>query len=184
MHIEIQHLAVAAPVATKIQKYTPVRSCGRFKGSGEVGFGLRGIGIRQFANSVPRRVIAFNSDSPHLPASILEAAFEILATSDIVVGPTHDGGYYLVGAKANHPALFEDDGMGTGSAQEALLARARALQLSVGFTEACYDVDVAADLTRLAAELQLAPGRAPRTAAWLREWEQLTAHLPCGGGEL
>ena len=39
-----------------------------------------------------RRVIAFNSDSPHLPRSVLEDAFETLATHDLVVGPTHDGG--------------------------------------------------------------------------------------------
>src|SRR2546421_8259348 len=47
-----------------------------------------------------RHVIAFNSDSPHLARSVLESAFEILATHDVVVGPTHDGGYYLVGANA------------------------------------------------------------------------------------
>src|SRR3979490_3625965 len=63
-----------------------------------------------------RRVIAFNSDSPHLPRSVLEDAFETLTGYDIVVGPTHDGGYYLVGAKAFHPTLFARDGMGTSSA--------------------------------------------------------------------
>ena len=52
-----------------------------------------------FAGASRRRVIAFNSDSPHLPASVLEKAFEALATCDMVVGPTYDGGYYLVGAK-------------------------------------------------------------------------------------
>lgn len=117
-----------------------------------------------------QRVVAFNSDSPHLPASILENAFDALETHDVVVGPTHDGGYYLVGAKASHPGLFESDGMGTKSALEALLARARELQLSVGFTDSFYDIDVKDDLTRLAAELRLAPARAPRTAAWLKQW--------------
>jgi rSAM/selenodomain-associated transferase 1 len=118
-----------------------------------------------------RRIIAFNSDSPHLPRSVLEDAFETLAAHDLVVGPTHDGGYYLVGAKASHPALFAHDGMGTSSALERLLARARALELSVGFADPFYDIDVADDLTRLAEELRLAPARAPRTAAWLKEWE-------------
>src|SRR5215472_10289426 len=46
-----------------------------------------------------RCVVAFNSDSPHLSPSVLESAFQTLATRDVVVGPTHDGGYYLVGAK-------------------------------------------------------------------------------------
>jgi len=136
----------------------------------------------------PRRIIAFNSDSPHLPRSVLEDAFETLAAHDVVVGPTHDGGYYLVGAKASHPTLFASDGMGTSSALERLLSRARALELSVGFADPFYDIDVTEDLTRLAAELRQAPARAPRTAAWLKEWEFVTAQsrtaYRTGTGEL
>jgi uncharacterized protein len=126
------------------------------------------------------RVVAFNSDSPHLPASILWNAFEALTGHDVVVGPTNDGGYYLVGAKAAHPALFDGDGMGTKSALEALLSRARELQLSVGFTDPFYDIDVEGDLARLAAELRLTPARAPRTAVWLKEWGQAVAQLRTG----
>jgi len=118
-----------------------------------------------------RRIIAFNSDSPHMPRSVLEDAFETLTAHDVVVGPTHDGGYYLVGAKASHPTLFAGDGMGTSSALERLLSRAQALELSVGFADRFYDIDIADDLSRLAEELRLDPARAPRTAAWLKEWE-------------
>jgi len=128
-----------------------------------------------FTRNHRQRVIAFNSDSPHLPRSVLEDAFETLAANDVVVGPTHDGGYYLVGAKASHPTLFAHDGMGTSSALERLLSRARALELSVGFADAFYDIDVADDLTRLAEELRLAPAKAPRTAQWLKEWEHASA---------
>lgn len=131
-----------------------------------------------------RRVIAFNSDSPHLPRSVLEDAFETLAAHDLVVGPTHDGGYYLVGAKASHPTLFVHDGMSTNSALERLISRARALDLSVGFTVPFYDVDIAEDLTRLAAELRLAPARAPRTAMWLKDWEMAAPRLRTGTGDL
>jgi len=130
------------------------------------------------------RIIAFNSDSPHLPASVLTSAFEALATCDVVVGPTHDGGYYLVGAKVSHPGLFQGDGLGTTNAFEALLARARALGLSVCLTEPFYDIDVAPDLTQLAAELRLAPDRAPRTAVWLKEWAQTVALLRTSTTEL
>jgi rSAM/selenodomain-associated transferase 1 len=137
-----------------------------------------------FAGDRERRIIAFNSDSPHLPRSVLEDAFETLAAHDLVVGPTHDGGYYLVGAKTSRPALFASDGMGTSSALERLLSRARALELSVGFVDPFYDIDVADDLTRLAAELRLAPERALRTAVWLKEWERAAAQLPAGAGEL
>ncbi|MGC2109502.1 MAG: TIGR04282 family arsenosugar biosynthesis glycosyltransferase [Candidatus Korobacteraceae bacterium] len=153
----------------------------------QTGDGLAAALTSVFAHFAARgrqRVVAFNSDSPHLPASVLESAFVALITSDVVVGPTHDGGYYLVGAKATHPALFDGDGMGTKSALDALLARARTMQLSVGFTDSFYDIDVATDLMRLAAELRLAPARAPRTAAWLEQWDRLVAQLPRGAADL
>jgi uncharacterized protein len=145
--------------------------------------GLTSVFAR-FAEDHQRHTIAFNSDSPHLPRSVLEDAFETLAVQDVVVGPTHDGGYYLVGAKASHPTLFAGDGMGTSSALERLLSRTRDLELSVGFVDPFYDIDVADDLTRLAAELRLAPARAPRTAAWLKEWELAAAKLRSGTGGL
>jgi glycosyltransferase A (GT-A) superfamily protein (DUF2064 family) len=131
-----------------------------------------------------RRVIAFNSDSPHLPPSVLEDAFETLAAHDVVVGPTHDGGYYLVGAKASHPTLFANDGMGSSSALERLLTRTRALGLSVGFADRFYDIDIADDLNRLAEELRLDPARAPRTAQWLKEWELAAGQLRTGTEDL
>ena len=146
------------------------------KGEG-LAAGLASV-FAHFSEDHPRRTIAFNSDSPHLARSVLEGAFETLAAHDLVVGPTHDGGYYLVGAKALHPALFASDGMGTISALERLLSRARALELSVGFAAPFYDIDVVDDLTRLAQELRRAPARAPRTAAWLREWEVVAGQSP------
>lgn len=145
------------------------------KGDG-LAAGLTSV-FRHFTAGGRRHVIAFNSDSPHLAPSVLDNAFEILAAQDVVVGPTHDGGYYLVGANAAHPTLFENDGLGTSSALERLLVRTKALQLSTGYTEHFYDIDVADDLRQLAAELQRAPERAPRTAAWFAEWGKTVGWL-------
>lgn len=133
--------------------------------------------FRHFGASSQQHVIAFNSDSPHLARSILYDAFEILAVRDVVVGPTRDGGYYLVGAKVSHPSLFEGDGMGTRSALDRLLARTKALELSAGFTEPFYDIDVANDLIQLGQELRLTPAKAPRTAGWFDEWRESVAEL-------
>jgi rSAM/selenodomain-associated transferase 1 len=138
----------------------------------------------KFASVGHRRVIAFNSDSPHLPASALKRAFEALVTCDLVIGPTDDGGYYIVGAKSPHPALFEGDGMGTKNALDALLERAHTMKLSVGFTDPFYDIDVMADVRRLVAELQPDPARAPRTARWLLEWGKTAPHAGLGGTDL
>jgi rSAM/selenodomain-associated transferase 1 len=152
------------------------------KGEG-LAAGLTSV-FAHFATPGREGVVAFNSDSPHLPVSVLWRAFETLTGRDLVVGPTDDGGYYLVGAKVAHPALFDGDGMSTKSALEALLTRARELQLSVGFTDPFYDIDVEGDLTRLATELRLAPARAPRTAVWLKQWGKTVAKLRTGTGDL
>ncbi len=143
------------------------------KGNG-LAAGLTSV-FAHFADRKHKHTIAFNSDSPHLPRAVLEDAFEKLAAYDVVVGPTLDGGYYLVGAKASHPSLFAGDGMGTNSALERLLHRVRLLELSVGFVESFYDIDMADDLTRLAQELRTAPAKAPRTARWLQRWKDTAA---------
>jgi uncharacterized protein len=136
---------------------------------GQSGEGLAAALTSVFAHfgaAAHRRVIAFNSDSPHLPVSVLEKAFDTLASCDLVVGPTDDGGYYLVGASTTHSLLFADDGMGTGTALQTLLARAHKLGLALRLTDTFYDVDELTDLERLAAELHQFPAKAPRTAEW------------------
>jgi len=141
---------------------------------GQRGNGLAAALASAFEHFVPdfRRVVAVDSDSPHLPLAILQSAFELLRTNEVVVGPTEDGGYYLVGASAMHLRLFDSAPLGTGNARDALLGNARALGLSVALTEPWYDVDVPADLRRLAAELRTEPARAPRTAALLASWRR------------
>jgi rSAM/selenodomain-associated transferase 1 len=169
-----------------------VSELARLAGHGAQVVGQKGEGLAAgltsvfayFATDRQRRIIAFNSDSPHLPCSALEQAFETLAAHDVVVGPTYDGGYYLVGAKASHPTLFNGDGMGTSSALERLLSRARVLELCVGFADPFYDIDVVDDLIRLAAELQRAPTRAPQTAVWLEQWGDAVTQFRTGTGDL
>jgi len=126
--------------------------------------------FRLFLGNGCRRVIAFNGDTPHLPPETLAGAFALLDRHDLVVGPTEDGGYYLVGATRAHAGLFDADGLGTGGALRSLLARADERGLGVALTKAWYDVDEGSDLARLGAELRRTPARAPRTAAWLATW--------------
>jgi len=74
--------------------------------------------------------------------------------------------------------------MGTRSALDRLLTRTKVLELSTGFTEPFYDIDVAHDLILLARELRLAPARAPRTAVWLQQWGQALAQSRTCTGDL
>jgi rSAM/selenodomain-associated transferase 1 len=142
---------------------------------GQDGVGLAAAltsALGRFVEAGFSRVIAIDADSPHLPAAVLDTAFASLDGRDLVVGPTEDGGYYLVGGSAAHPGLFDAAPLGTSSAYEALCGNARASGLSMAVARVWYDVDVAADLRRLAADLREDPARAPRTAALLASWER------------
>src|SRR5262249_3235433 len=134
---------------------------------GQRGKGLAAGLVSVFERFVPdfRRVVAVDSDSPHLPRAIRQSAFDLLDTTELAVGPTADGGYHWAGASARPPHLFGPAPLGPSNERDALLANARTLGLSVALPEVCYDVDVPADLRRLAAELRRDPTRAPRTAA-------------------
>jgi rSAM/selenodomain-associated transferase 1 len=123
--------------------------------------------FRIFIGRGHRRVVALDGDSPQIPGQTLEQAYRLLDSSDVVVGPTTDGGYYLVGTTAPQSALFDHDRIGSGNALDSLLVAARTLKLKVALTETAYDVDEPGDLARLSQELDLFPSRAPRTARWL-----------------
>jgi rSAM/selenodomain-associated transferase 1 len=181
-HVDVALMCPESDVS-ELAQFADKRACVVGQRGEGLAAGLTSV-FAHFTKDRPRRVIAFNSDSPHLPRFILENAFEKLAAHDVVVGPTHDGGYYLVGAKTCYPTLFAGDGMSTSSALERLLSRAQALELSVGLTDSFYDVDVAEDLVRLAEELNLSPQRAPRTAAWLKKWGHSVAQLRSATGGL
>src|SRR5205823_8001765 len=94
---------------------------------GQCGNGLAAALVSAFEHFVPefRRVVAVDSDSPHLPLAILQSAFELLETNELVVGPTEDGGSYLVGASAMHPRRSDSARLVTGQARAGRLGNAR-----------------------------------------------------------
>jgi rSAM/selenodomain-associated transferase 1 len=113
--------------------------------------------------------IAIDSDSPTLPMAYVTEAARTLAAgrADVVVGPSDDGGYYLVGVRAPQPAIFDGVPWSSPDTRRATLERARTLGLSVHLLPPWFDVDTAEDLARLRADLagRTAP---PRTAAFVR----------------
>lgn len=93
-------------------------------------------------------VVLMAADSPHLETEIVVEAFRRLRTGDdIVVGPTYDGGYYLIGMSHPHDVL--DGPMSTGLELDGLRERASRAGLSVGLLEATFDVDLEKDLRHL-----------------------------------
>lgn len=114
--------------------------------------------------------IVLNADSPTLPTVLLNEAAEVLARPGdrAVLGPSSDGGYYLLGLKAAHRRMFEEITWSTAQVSEQTCARAREIGLDIHFLPEWYDVDDVETLRRLYAELgESAPSRhrASRTAA-------------------
>jgi hypothetical protein len=87
---------------------------------------------------------------------------------DLVLGPAEDGGYYLIGVRADLPALFSEIPWSTPSVLETTLARARAAGLRSACLPAWFDVDTPEDLARLRTALREAPQTAPVTSRFLR----------------
>lgn len=116
-----------------------------------------------------RCVVAMNSDSPNLPKPYLVEAFETLrdAAVDVVLGPCDDGGYYLIGWKRPYPPLVRNVQMSTTTVLHDTLAIAERLDLNVVLLPAWYDVDSAAELTRLRDDLRRDPASAIQAAAFL-----------------
>ena len=94
------------------------------------------------------KIILIASDSPHLTVEVVKRAFGELDYHDLVFGPTHDGGYYLVGMRGYHDVLRGVE-MGTGTVMDEIYVRAERAGLSVGNVEVTFDVDEAEDLEPL-----------------------------------
>ena len=94
-------------------------------------------------------VICIGGDCPKLNRGHLEQAAAALQNNyDIVLGPSEDGGYYLVGLNGPHIELFQDIPWSTRNTLEASLKKSSALNLRVKLLETLYDVDEIADLKR------------------------------------
>ncbi len=99
------------------------------------------------------RVIAIGSDSPTLQPDHVRKALENLETVDVCLGPSRDGGYYLIGMHHPHEKLFEKIPWGEDKVFEITLEKAREARLSTSILPEWYDVDTADDLTYLRTQL-------------------------------
>lgn len=111
------------------------------------------------------RAVVIGSDSPTLPTSYIAAADRRLADHDLVLGPSADGGFYLIGATRPVDDVLRDIEWSTPRALEQTVARAA--RLRVALLTPWYDVDTPDDLRLLRAHLAVDPTAAPTTAAAL-----------------
>ncbi|MGH8055627.1 MAG: TIGR04282 family arsenosugar biosynthesis glycosyltransferase [Candidatus Entotheonellia bacterium] len=137
----------------------------------ELGARLLSTFHQLFTQGYPQ-VMAIDSDTPTLPKAYLEQAIDLIAQPhiDVVIGPTEDGGYYLIALRRAYPELFEAMPWSTSDVLPETLRRSEAKGLRVACLKPWYDIDHADDLRRLRADLQRdGTDGARHTTQFLRE---------------
>ncbi len=89
-------------------------------------------------------IIVIGSDLFDISAEIIEIAFGQLQKNEVVIGPAHDGGYYLLGMKELHPAIFQNKEWGTSTVFKETMKSLE--NKKVFLTEQLNDIDVIEDM--------------------------------------
>lgn len=142
------------------------------QGTGDLGQRMRRVATTLLTRH--RKVLLIGTDSPTIPLDFVTQAEQRLETSDLVFGPSEDGGYYLLGQRRLYREIF--DGVTWGGADVLADTLAKLDPSVVAIIPSWYDVDRPSDLTRLAADLTDTL-QCPRTSAWLRNWRQSVGRL-------
>jgi rSAM/selenodomain-associated transferase 1 len=91
------------------------------------------------------KVIIIGSDCPYITPALIDNAFSVLDDHDIVIGPTLDGGYYLLGMKKLHQELFYNVNWSSETVFTSTLEKIKNSGLSYGQTELLNDIDTYED---------------------------------------
>ncbi len=115
------------------------------QGEGDLGHRLERAFDESFKAGC-RRVVVIGSDCPEVGPDLLRRAFDVLDEHDVVLGPARDGGYYLLGLRWMHRALFKGVDWGSERVLEQTRQRIRRQGLSCAELPVLSDVDEASDL--------------------------------------
>ncbi len=96
-------------------------------------------------NSGAEKAAIIGSDCPDLNGALLQAAFDALDTHDFALGPTPDGGYYLLGMKKPEPSVFRGIEWSTDTVRDRTLEKIQATGQTCALLPVLTDVDTEAD---------------------------------------
>jgi rSAM/selenodomain-associated transferase 1 len=142
--------------AQRILAYSPADALKYFTGiaathfevtpqaDGDLGHRMAAFFMEQLAREIGP-VVLVGTDSPTLPSALIEQAFRELATSDLVLGPATDGGYYLVGCRKTVPPIFEGITWSSSGVLGETVARLRDTASCLALLPPWYDVDTLDD---------------------------------------
>ncbi len=112
---------------------------------GDLGDKMRAAFSKVFTKGANKTLI-IGSDLPDISKSLMSKAFKDLDKNDIVIGPSKDGGYYLLGMNKFYPELFDGVAWSTEQVLEQTLEKVKSLNLSVTLLKELNDIDTIEDL--------------------------------------
>jgi len=117
-----------------------------------------------------KSVFAIGSDTPNLPLEFFDHARVALKDADAVLGPSLDGGFYLIGLKDCPIGMLEGIQWSHSSTLAATMAKLDQFGMKTALIQPWFDVDSHDDLERLRRQLAADPSSAPATAECLRRF--------------
>lgn len=105
-----------------------------------------------------QRAVLLGTDSPNVPLAHIDQAFEELHSANVVLGPSEDGGYYLVGISGKVPPIFTQVPWSTPDVWQSTVELLQSAKIHFSTLPTWYDVDNSADYERLVSELQRTAG--------------------------
>ena len=182
---DVLDLAVSLPQCTPFLAFTPPEERAFFESitpqklsltpqtDGDIGQRMYHL-MRQLEEAGYSPVILIGSDIPTLQPATLVTAIKELGDYDLCLGPSRDGGYYLIGARHIDERIFRDMQWSTPNVFTETVRKAHVAGLSLTLLEEYGDVDTFADLQELQKDIQRLRGRPGEriplhTEAWMQE---------------
>lgn len=123
--------------------------------------------------------VLIGTDVPQVQWEDIRQAFEVLKTKDIVLGPTADGGYYLVGMKAAEKEVFENQTYGHGSVLYNTIRTLESKGMSVGLGRRQYDIDTREDVREFRDRMRMDKSlQKTKTAKYLMQSSRISVIVP------
>ena len=157
---------------TWFQKHISGNSELHFQPDGNLGDRIQWFFETAFTKGA-KRVVLIGSDSPDIPDSIIDQAFERLTSTDLVLAPAADGGYVLIGLSCQVPKLFENIPWSAAITLTETISAARQNRLRVELLPPWYDIDTVDNLGTLFAMQQTAGSVASTCPQTFRHLESI-----------
>jgi len=153
-----RRLVIAGDAPHGVVRSAYFRRLARLFGAALIDQGDGALGARMRRSLAPfcaAGACMIGTDIPSLPAPLLLRSLALLRRHPVILGPSVDGGYYLLGVRGALPDIFRGVRWGRSSVLAETIARLRRTRIDYALADAWYDVDRWSDLLALAAQLRL-----------------------------